>query len=205
MGEEKPKKKPHRATGNPRGQAPKYPPQTEEQMIAVGQKKKLQNNAYSHNESEKSANEEAIGRIVQFAFEGVQNVIENGGRIRLSDSEAVKAITYRYMDVCSRHGMLPTMTGLSMAIGCTLHSLEDHKRKHPDSETTAWLKYMKDVFAEILAQSMLAGKTVAIPSIFTLKAMYHWRDDPGLNLDDQERSDKVDAKTIMEKYSDLPD
>ena len=202
---EQKKKRNHSATGRPKGRDPKYPPQTEEQIIAVGKQKAFGNKTYPSDEEERSANEEAIGRIVQFAFEGVQNVIANGGRIRLEDTEAIQAITYRYLDVCARSGMLPTMTGLAMAVGCTPAAMEDHRRRHPDSETSKWLRYMKDVFGEILAQSMLKGKTVAIPSIFALKAQYNWRDDPGDDLSERNGSDKVDPRTIMEKYSDLPE
>ena len=187
------------------GRKSKNSPATEEEIIAVGKQKALQNPVYKGASLELSANEEAIGRIIGFAREGVENVIANGGKIRLDDAEAIKAITWRYLDICSKNGIPPSMTGLSMAIGCTIHALEDHKRRHPQSETTAWLNYIKDVFAEILSQTMLAGKSVAIPSIFVLKARYGWKDDPVDNLGEQKNTESVDAKTIMEKYSDLPE
>jgi len=61
------------------------------------------------------------------------------------------------------------------------------------------------VFADILSQTMLAGKSVAIPSIFVLKARYGWKDDPGVDMSEKNPTESVDAKTIMEKYSDLPE
>ena len=193
------------AGGRNSGRRPNNAPQTDEQIVATAKIRARSNTTLARTEEARTANEESIGRIVQFASEGIQNVIQNGGRVRLDDAEAVKAITWHYLEVCSNNGMIPTMTGLSMAIGCTIHALNDHKRRHPDSETSAWLRYVKDIFAEILAQSMLNGKTVPIPSIFMLQAKYNWNDTPADDLDDNAETDKTDARTIMEKYSDLPE
>ena len=192
------------AEGNKRGRRANNPPQTREQMLAVSKQKKA-GMLYNQNEAEKSANEEAIGRIISFAQDGIANVIKTGGRVRLDDTQAVQAITWNYLDVCAETGMLPTLSGLSMAIGCTIHAIDDHMRRHPDSESTAWFRYMKTVFAEILSQAMLSGKTVSIPSIFVLKASYNWSDEPGEDIHEHDTGDKVDAKTIMEKYGDLPE
>jgi len=194
---EKPKGKP--------GRKAKNSPATEEQIVEVGRRKALVNPMYPSDPAELSANEEAIGRIISFAREGVENVIANGGKIRLDDTEAIKAITWRYLDICSRNGIPPSMTSFSMAIGCTIQAMNDYKRRHPQSETTAWLNYVKEVFADILSQTMLAGKSVAIPSIFVLKARYGWKDDPGVDMSEKNPTESVDAKTIMEKYSDLPE
>lgn len=186
------------------GRPMKNPPQTQEQMMAVMEQRK-NNQLFSRNDAERSANEEAIGRIVQFASAGVQNVMLNKDRVRLDDTCRIQEITGEYLNTCAACGMTPSMTGLSMAIGCTLHAIDAHLRKYPDSESSAWFRYMKAVFAEILSQAMLSGKTVSIPSIFVLKACYNWKDDPGDDLTERSADDKADAKTIMEKYVDLPD
>ena len=193
------------AEGNKRGRRANNPPATNEQIVERGNRIKMNSRQIPKNTPDVSANEEAINRIVHFAQEGLKNVIANGGRVRLDDTPTVQAITWNYLDVCSQNGMIPTMTGLSMAIGCTINAVDDHMRRHPDSETTAWIRFVKNIFAEILAQSMLAGKTVPIPSIFVLKSRYNWRDDQPEDIGDQDRTDKMDAKTIMEKYGDLPE
>ncbi len=187
------------------GRPANNPPATNEQIAERGAIAKKTSSYVQKNSPDVSSNEEAINKIIHFAQEGIKNVIATGGRVRLDDTPTVQAITWNYLDVCSQNGMLPSLNGLSMAIGCTIHAIEDHMRRHPDSESTAWFKYMKTVFAEILSQAMLSGKTVSIPSIFVLKARYNWRDDQPEDIGDQDRKDKVDAKTIMEKYSDLPE
>ena len=191
------------AGGKNSGRRAKNPPATNEQIAERGNITKRNAGYVQKNSPDVSSNEEAINKIIRFAQEGIKNVINTGGRVRLDDTPTVQAITWNYLDVCSQNGMLPTLTGLSMAIGCTINAIDDHMRRHPDSESSAWFRYMKTVFAEILSQSMLSGKTVSIPSIFVLKASYNWRDDPREDVNDRDTSDKPDAKAIMEKYGDL--
>ena len=183
---------------------PKNPPQTDDEMaLSVIQKSGLK--AYRRSETIE-ANEKQIQKIVSVMTEGMKHKARENGKIKLSDTWAVKEITIRYMEICAENAALPTMAGLSQALGVSREALYDHVKRHPQDETSRWIRDTSDTFGEILMQSALSGTVSAIPAIFTAKARYGWReDDSGFDRSVEPLPDQATPEAIAEKYSDLPE
>lgn len=146
------------------------------------------------------AGEKVSGIVLAIGSE-LENVPE---RITLNDTEAVKAITTRYIQSCYRNGCLPSKQGYGRALGMSRKSLDDYVRRNPDSPTTNYLLLVFDAFSEMMSMASLTGSIQPIVSIFLQKALY--------NVHENEPEEPVvsnaleySAQEIMNKYADLPE
>jgi len=149
------------------------------------------------------ANKDTISAIVGNLADRLEEA-EVREKINLRDVNAVKAQTMKYLRSCQISGVLPTMTGLSLALGLSNEYLSAFMAKHQEEETAKWLRLVKQHFGDLLGQSALEGSVAPIPAIFTLKANYGWRDDPepeAQNNDEEE----LPPDAIAAKWQDLPD
>lgn len=145
---------------------------------------------------------EAISRSVAYAL-GELKQTETVERISLDNTERIKALTEKYMLVCSKTATLPTMSGLARVLGYTRNGLYWHMKNKRD-KTSEWLENFRDLCSDLLAQNSLMGNVNPIVSIFLQKAQYGLRDTVTLETvpynDDRYNEDQEDVGRIMERY-----
>lgn len=187
------------------GMPSKNPPQDAEQM-AISIRAKEKRAAVYRKSDTLEANEERVRNIVTMAAAGLAHVADKGQRVKLSDTETVKRITLEYMRVCAENSAIPNTSGLARALGMSRQALYDFIKRHPDGETTEWLKDVSDSFGQILIDAAITGVTAPIPSIFAAKARYGWREDDRPEITDDHRLTDEESEELLEKYGyGLPD
>ncbi len=183
----------------------KNPPMTDEQLATQADIKKKTTKMYSKANDWREVNDAELSKIIGISLTGLQNVADTQKHITLSDTEAVKDITMRYMQVCMEHSVIPSFVDVANAIGCTREAIYVFMKNHPDHETSKWFRHLRDVFSDVVAKCAMNGALAGIPTIFVLKSRFGWRED----ADDMPQKDvskeHLDADTIVEKYQDLPD
>ena len=176
-------------------------PQTTEQMLVTNEQRKPKR----HDRREViEANKETISALVGNLADRLEEA-EIREKINLRDAEAVKIQAMRYIRSCQISGVLPTMTGLALALGASNEHLSRFMSKNQEEESVKWLYLVKQHFADILGQSALDGAVAPIPAIFTLKANYGWRDDPEPEVHNNDGQEELTPDAIAAKYQDLPD
>ena len=95
--------------------------------------------------------------------------LEDRGRTDLFDAASVKAVTREYMEHCSEAGSLPTVMGLSAALGISRRWLNRFLREHPETEGAKFLEVVKELFADVLTQAGLSKHISEALTIFILK------------------------------------
>lgn len=184
------------------GRYPKNYPMTTEQMIASNEAlKPKRKSSRELMESHKDQISALIGNLAD-QLEEAEKIRK---KIRLSDTETIKDISLRYIRSCQITGTMPTMTGLSLALGVAPDSLTNFIRTNKETESGKWFLELKCRFGEILGQSALDGSVAPIPAIFTLKANYGWRDDPEPEVRDNSNQEDLTPDAIAAKWQDLPD
>lgn len=153
-----------------------------------------------------AANDARITELIENVRDGMRNVADPAQKVSLSDTSRVQQITLDYLQACSNLSTLPTMSGLAKALGMTRAALYDHMRRHPHSETTAWLEDFSDTAGEVMMQAALSGSVQQIPAIFIAKARHGYKDVLTVETPSamRELSD-VDTEAIAAKYAELTD
>lgn len=185
-----------------RGGQPKNLPQTTEQMLITNEQSKPKK--YSRREMIE-ANKDTISALVGDLANRLEEAERCKERINLRDAEAVKDITLRYIRSCQISGVLPTLAGISLALGVTPSSLSAFCARNPETDTAKWIKMVKDHLGNLLAQAALDNAVAGIPAIFTLKANYGWRDDPEPEVQNNDGQEELTPDAIAAKYQDLPE
>ena len=182
----------------------KKPPMTEQQL-AVQADKRRSSSIMDKRSEMREQNDAELSKIIDISLAGLQNIAQGETHVTLSDTETVKWITLRYMEMCREHSVIPSFVDLANAIGCTRQNLYAFMKSHPGHPTTEWLRHLREVFSDILAKSALNGATRDIPSLFVLKCQFGWREDADDMPSNDNSQEHLNAEAIIEKYSDLPD
>ena len=177
-------------------------PQTTQQMLVTNEASKPKK--YSRREIIE-ANKDTISALVGNLADRLEEAEKYDRKIDLRDTEAVKDITLRYIRSCQISGVMPTMTGVSLALGCSAEHLSYFITHNPEQESAKWLRTVKQHFGDILGQASLDGAVAPIPAIFTLKANYGWKDDPEPEVQNNDGQEELTPDAIAAKYKDLPD
>ena len=184
------------------GRPPKRNPQTTEEMIVSNEARKPKK--YSRREIMES-HKDQISDLVGDLADRLEEAERTKKKVYLQDVDTVKDISLRYIRSCQISGVLPTLTGLALALGVTSDSLFRFIRVHPETESGRWFAELKNQFANILNQSALDGSVAPIPAIFTLKASYGWRDDPEPEVQNNDGQEDLTPDAIAAKWQDLLD
>ena len=183
------------------GRPPGNLPQTFNQMVESNEArkpKKGDRRAYIE------ANKEQISALVGDLANRLEQS-EQRAKINLRDTERVKTISLEYIRSCQYTGTLPTLAGVSLALGCSEASLRTFKYNNPEHETAKWLSLLVKHFGEVLGQAALDGDVAPIPAIFTLKARYQWSDQVEPETKDNSGTEELSPDAIAAKYEDIPD
>lgn len=185
-----------------KGRPVKNLPMTMEQMLVSNEERKPKK---ASRREVIEANKDTISALVGDLADRLEESEKYENRISLQDTEAVKDITLRYIRSCQISGVMPTMSGVALAIGIIPENMFRYMRLHKDSETTKWLQKCKTMFGDILGQASLDGAVAPIPAIFTLKANYGWRDDPEPEVQNNDGQEDLSPDAIAAKWQDLPE
>ena len=173
---------------------PAHLPMTDEEIESYNSELAVNSRLYN---KDASAMEKA-GIIVETIG---ASLAETPKKISLSDVDMVKVITKKYIDSCSRTGLIPSITGLARSLGYNRRSLYKYISEHPRDESSQFLQMAADAFAEMLSNSSLQGGNHPIVGIFLLKCLYGYRDNQPI---EQEITDSHEppatAEEIRKKY-----
>lgn len=140
--------------------------QTVEEMTAQMQEAKQGNRLYNQVSAELKNQQFAAALDQQIELlAGVRK----DGKIDLDNLAAVEATATRYIESCKRAGVVPTILGLSAALGYSRKTVWQYITQHPESRTAQYLDALRSAFAAVLAQLGLTRNTSEAVSIFLLK------------------------------------
>lgn len=117
----------------------------------------------------------AIGKDLESKL-SLLNTVESRGRVDLHDTARVKEITGEYLERCRDDGQIPTVMGLSAALGISRRWLNMFMSENPGHATTAFLDIYKELSADAIAQAGLGRFISETLSIFILKNCNGWAD-----------------------------
>lgn len=140
--------------------------QSIEEMTAQMQEAKQGNRLYNQVSAELKAQQ--FDAIIGQQLELLAGVREDG-KIDLDNLAAVEATATRYIESCKRAGVVPTILGLSAALGYSRKTVWQYITQHPESRTAQYLDALRSAFAAVLAQLGLTRNTSEAVSIFLLK------------------------------------
>lgn len=111
---------------------------------------------------------EAVGRDLEGKIILLQDV-ESRGRVNMQDTDAVKEVAADYMERCRAGGLVPTVMGLSAALGVSRQWLNRFCNENPSHPTTRFIEVLKEVFADCLTQAGFGRYISESLTIFILK------------------------------------
>ena len=140
--------------------------QSIEEMTAQMQEAKAGNRLYNQVSAELKTQQFAAALDQQIELlAGVRK----DGKIDLDNLAAVEATATRYIESCKRANVVPTILGLSAALGYSRKTVWQYITQHPESRTAQYLDALRSAFAAVLAQLGLTRNTSEAVSIFLLK------------------------------------
>ena len=184
----------------------KKPPQTAQEVL-TDEAKRRDNKLYRQESSEFL--DTRIADSVTQTMEEMEKA-STMQPVSLVDLERVKELTLRYMESCSTTSTVPSVSGLMRSMGLSRAAFYDVLDRNSPKETAAWFRCVHDAFAELLSNAALRNELNTISSIFLLKSLYRFREQPTELVVSQGNQSPYDGMTsdeaaaaIMQKYQDM--
>ena len=183
---------------------PKNPPQSYEEMTAIGQERRQNSRIYRAESMELS--EAKISDIVSLTAAELAKLADTGETISLFDTQEVKRRSILYLRSCADTSSIPSFNALSRSFGYSREGVNKFRREHPTHESTRWLDMVHDAIADTLADCALHNLSNSVVSIFALKAQSGWRDSITIEtpITQAVLGAEVSAEAIAAKYAELP-
>ena len=126
--------------------------QTVEEMACLMEASKAGNRMYKaqYNEVAAELKAQQFDAIIGQQLELLAGVRKDG-KIDLDNLAAVEATATRYIESCKRAGVVPTILGLSAALGYSRKTVWQYITQHPESRTAQYLDALRSAFAAVLA------------------------------------------------------
>lgn len=179
--------------------------QTVEEMTAQMQEAKQGNRLYKaqYNEVAAELKAQQFDAIIGQQLELLAGVRKDG-KIDLDNLAAVEATATRYIESCKRAGVVPTILGLSAALGYSRKTVWQYITQHPESRTAQYLDALRSAFAAVLAQLGLSRNCSEAVSIFLLKnSGQGLTDKTELDISAHQESplgEKISTEELKRKY-----
>ena len=179
--------------------------QTVEEMACQMEASKAGNRMYKAQYNEVAAELKAQ----QFAAALDQQIellagVRKDGKIDLDNLAAVEATANRYVESCRRACVVPTILGLSAALGYSRKTVWQYITQHPESRSAQYLDALRSAFAAVLAQLGLSRNCSEAVSIFLLKnSGQGLTDKTEIDLAAHQESplgEKADPEALRRKY-----
>ena len=144
--------------------------QSVEEMACQMEAAKQGNRMYKaqYNEVSAALKAEQFSAALDQQIELLSGVRKNG-KIDLDNIAAVEATATRYIESCKRASVVPTILGLSAALGYSRKTIWQYITQNPHSKSAQYLDALRSAFAAVLAQLGLSRNTSEAVSIFLLK------------------------------------
>lgn len=152
----------------------KNPPQDMEEMV-ISEAQRMGNRLFDHAQMA-DYNAAKITAMVNRVGGELRAVSKKTHSVSLSDISSVKQITLDYFKACEKAGTVPSMSGLSRALGHSRQSLYNAINRKSPAEAAAWLELCKDAIAEMLETSSMNNTVNSIVGIFLLKSSFGYRE-----------------------------
>ena len=179
--------------------------QTVEEMACQMEASKAGNRMYKaqYNEVAAELKAQQFDAIIGQQLELLAGVRKDG-KIDLDNLAAVEATATRYIESCKRAGVVPTILGLSAALGYSRKTVWQYITQHPESRTAQYLDALRSAFAAVLAQLGLSRNCSEAVSIFLLKnSGQGLTDKTELDISAHQESplgEKADPEALRRKY-----
>ena len=130
-----------------------------------------------------------------------QDLSEDRPRIKLvnGDLQAIKKQVLLYLGACEKYATLPTVQGLSRALGHSRRNLYNFLDKHPDSAVASYLEQVRDALSETLDLASLENSVNPIIAIFLQKSLFGRYDRAELYLSTSQPTDPLGAAETQEQ------
>ena len=179
--------------------------QTVEEMACQMEASKAGNRMYKaqYNEVAAELKAQQFDAIIGQQLEVLAGVRKDG-KIDLDNLAAVEATATRYIESCKRAGVVPTILGLSAALGYSRKTVWQYITQHPESRTAQYLDALRSAFAAVLAQLGLSRNCSEAVSIFLLKnSGQGLTDKTELDISAHQESplgEKISTEELKRKY-----
>ena len=179
--------------------------QTVEEMACQMEASKAGNRMYKaqYNEVAAELKAQQFDAIIGQQLELLAGVRKDG-KIDLDNLAAVEATATRYIESCKRAGVVPTILGLSAALGYSRKTVWQYITQHPESRTAQYLDALRSAFAAVLAQLGLSRNCSEAVSIFLLKnSGQGLTDKTELDISAHQESplgEKISTEELKRKY-----
>jgi len=110
---------------------------------------------------------ETLANVIDQQME-LQQHLKKHGRVNLDDLSAVEETVTRYLESCKAAGVVPGVSGLAAALGCSRQWLN----RYASANKTASAKYldsMRGLFSAVLEQAALTRTASEPVAIFLMK------------------------------------
>ena len=179
--------------------------QTVEEMACQMEASKAGNRMYKaqYNEVAAELKAQQFDAIIGQQLELLAGVRKDG-KIDLDNLAAVEATATRYIESCKRAGVVPTILGLSAALGYSRKTVWQYITQHPESRSAQYLDALRSAFAAVLAQLGLSRNCSEAVSIFLLKnSGQGLTDKTELDISAHQESplgEKISTEELKRKY-----
>ena len=179
--------------------------QTVEEMACQMEASKAGNRMYKaqYNEVAAELKAQQFDAIIGQQLELLAGVRKDG-KSDLDNLAAVEATATRYIESCKRAGVVPTILGLSAALGYSRKTVWQYITQHPESRTAQYLDALRSAFAAVLAQLGLSRNCSEAVSIFLLKnSGQGLTDKTELDISAHQESplgEKISTEELKRKY-----
>lgn len=112
--------------------------------------------------------QEAISNAVS-AQRKILNSVYERGKVDLRHTDEVRAQADAYLEACEQTGTVPTLLGLSAALGVSRSRVYYFCQQNPNHETAMFIETFRTVSAAVIAQGALSRTLDNSTSIFLLK------------------------------------
>lgn len=172
---------------------PKNYPMNESEIIAM-ESKRASNKLHSKSKENVS---DITGRI-HSELEDLQKIPLTDGNI-----DEIKQQIFLYFKVCSQCGTVPTLNGMSRALGHTRESLRKYCAQNSHTEIADFIEICRNAIEDALDVAALQNSVNCISALFILKSVHSRIDKAELHLTTQPESILRPVPTLEQLEADM--
>ena len=165
------------------------------------------NRRLSYKEESDILKSESLAADIDVKIDALKRTTERG-KVDFNNLREVQERVFEYMTACKQATIYPSAMGLaSLAFGYSTRGMNKYLAENPDTPTAQFIELVKSSFADILTNAALFRNADTTQVIFQLKNQNNFVDRVQLEpiQSASPLGTQIDAETLAEKYSDLPE
>lgn len=123
----------------------------------------------------------------------------NLSKVTINDFDEIRNRVFKYLTYCDENERIPTLRGVSVAIGVDSGRIKSWLKAYPEHQTSLFLKQLMDMLADDIESKALTGELDRAVSIFSLKANFDYQEMHDVTITHTKES----AKSIDELESQI--